>query len=68
MTTLSVGQTETVIRHLTFLILPQSGTPEPKGVYISDCQIAEAAQWATDLDAAKKLYELSASLVGIAAA
>ncbi|EEA25976.1 short-chain dehydrogenase, putative [Talaromyces marneffei ATCC 18224] len=44
------------------------GTPEPKGVYISDCQIAEAAPWATDVDAAKKLHELSAKLVGITAA
>lgn len=44
------------------------GTPEPKGVYISDCQIAEAAPWATDVEAAKKLYELSATLVGITAA
>ncbi|PCG99424.1 Short-chain dehydrogenase/reductase SDR [Penicillium occitanis (nom. inval.)] len=43
-------------------------TLQPKGVYISDCQIAEAAPWATDVEAAKKLYELSAKLAGITGA
>ncbi|EED21849.1 short-chain dehydrogenase, putative [Talaromyces stipitatus ATCC 10500] len=41
------------------------GPPEPNRVYISDCQIAEAAPWAIDTDAAKRLFELSVELVGI---
>lgn len=41
-----------------------TAVPEPNGVYLSDCQIEAPAAWAIDIDAAKKLYELSEKLVG----
>lgn len=37
---------------------------EQKGIYLSDCQIKRAAQWATDSETAEKLWKLSEELVG----
>jgi len=37
---------------------------DTKGLYLVDCQIAEAYHHATDPDAAEKLWKLSEELVG----
>jgi NAD(P)-dependent dehydrogenase (short-subunit alcohol dehydrogenase family) len=37
---------------------------DPKVIYLSDCQIAEAAAWASDVVAAERLWRLSEDIVG----
>lgn len=37
---------------------------DPKVIYLSDCQIAEPAEWASDAKAAERLWRLSEDIVG----
>jgi hypothetical protein len=44
--------------------LNQADTPKEKsGIYLADCQFAEAASHATDKEIAERLWELSEKLV-----
>ncbi|KAL1977282.1 hypothetical protein VTN31DRAFT_141 [Thermomyces dupontii] len=39
-------------------------TPQPSGAYLHECQVAQPAPWASDVNAAERLAQLSEELVG----
>lgn len=39
-------------------------TPQPSGAYLHECQLAQPAPWASDVNAAERLAQLSEDLVG----